>query len=127
MSTHHGSSIAGGLAVIGLALANAASAADAPPAEAKFKHLLLEVLNETSLGNCPDNLMDSLMKTQCEKQIPLLKNKFSRLGFVVDAEYNGTGPNGSEVYRVFFSNGQMVWAIKTGASGKIETLWSPRL
>lgn len=96
--------------------------------DGQYQALLVEALEASANGECPESIMSLMLVDVCEQQMPMLAQSLSRLGDIREARYRGlqeteSGP--TEVYRVIFSKGQMTWMINTGPDGKILVLWSP--
>jgi len=92
------------------------------------QQLLVQALEASAQGECPESIMSPLLVDACEQQMPTLGSSLAQLGEIRDTKYRGvqqTQAGPAEVYRVVFQNGQMTWMINTGSDGKIVVLWSP--
>jgi hypothetical protein len=97
--------------------------------EGTLKAKLIAVLKANAGGECPASLMVPMLRDACEQQMTVMKKQLKKLGAIQRPQYKGNEklPNGieTEVYRVYFENGSMLWIVAAGTDEKLAVMWSP--
>lgn len=97
-------------------------------AEGVLQDALIEALGAVAAGECPDHLMNPMLRGTCLQQMPSFGNALHQRGDIESVEFLGTQPtpNGTvEVYIVSFPSSEMMWMVNALSDGKLQVFWSP--
>lgn len=100
---------------------------DEPVSEERLMQLTRQALDLSANGECSGDIMETPLLSACRDQSAANKAMLNRLGSIVNIQSEGrkrlNGTPGT-VFRVKFANGEMRWAARGLASGKLGLLWS---
>lgn len=94
----------------------------------KLSAIIQAALAEAARGNCSEQLMEPLLRFQCQQTMGQMNARLQQLGEVRSLAFQGmqqTAGGPAEAWVVQHENGQMFWLAAMGADGKLMTLWSP--